>query len=92
MGNGWIITITSRAHPLAPKRFLNVNPNVFAYVDTGRHELHVKSVLPSIKYWTQNLKMKKCRLVRKVYNMMLMNENENSWMNSIFFLFIVISL
>ena len=27
--------------------------------------------------------MKNCRIVRKVYNMMLLNENENSWVSKV---------
>ena len=47
-----ICNIIESTHLLALKRFLNVptiTPNVFVYGDTGRHKLHVKSVLSSIK-------------------------------------------
>ena len=74
--------IIKGTHLLALKRFLNVpiiTPNVFVYGDTGRHELYVKSVLSRIKiYWIKVLKMNNCRIVRKVYNMMLLNEHKNS--------------
>ena len=78
--------IIEGTHLLALKRFLNVpiiTPNVFVYGDTGRHELYIKSVLSSIKYWIKFLKMNNYRIVRKVYNMMLLNEHENSWVSKV---------
>ena len=71
--------------PMLFSYLIQVVRNVLVYGDTGKHELHVKSVLSSIRYWLKNVKMKNhiYRIARKLYDMMLMNEHENSWVSKV---------
>ncbi|RUA06843.1 MAG: hypothetical protein DSY43_01110, partial [Gammaproteobacteria bacterium] len=78
---------TETVHMFALKKFLNVHmstPNVIAYGETGRYPLSVCSAIRSVKYWLRLLKMENSRYPKKVYRMMLADENNQSnWTSKI---------
>ena len=69
-------------HLQALKRFLNVPiraPNVIVYGETGRYPLYINASIRAVKYWLKVLSMEENRFPKKIYRMMCVSGNSETW-------------
>jgi hypothetical protein len=77
-----------RCQYYACKRYMCAKQNACNYSvlgDCGRFPMYIQTQKRCIKYWLQILKMSNTRLVKKCYNMMLLDNRNgtNNWVSSI---------